>query len=360
MLPCTATDFPRRGNSGPAADNLGFDSPLPFQTRRSFPRRGKSPSRLDSSSGKRTLEVHAISAKISKGSSPKSNLRATSKQCSKEVHSCSKAASRQTCCPALKLAKSLPPLFFLEIFSGSGRLGQCVLKDNNVPVLLWDIQYGPEYDLRSLKKRQLIAGWMRAGFICGGHLGTPCNSFTRARDNPPGPPPLRSNSHVLGLPNLAVHDQKKVNDGNLFMRFSVFILRLALVLHIPFSMENPRTSRLWLCPAVQKLMRNKNTYQQIVEFCMFGMRWRKSTMFVSVWVRFDNLNQFRCIGAKRGCCKRSGEPHQPLAGKNAAGVWWTKIAEPYPLQLGHKLAQCSYNFAAQQRAEQFELRLKPV
>ena len=56
----------------------------------------------------------------------------------------------------------------------------------------------------------------------------------------------------------------------------------------------------------------------------------------------------------------TGEPHQPLAGKNAAGAWWTKVAEPYPLQLGHKIAQCFYNFAAQQRAEQFELRLKPV
>ena len=218
----TVAEFSRRCNSDLAADDFGFDPSVSIQTRRCLPRRGKSPSGLDSSSGKRTLEVHAISAEIPKGSSPKSDLRPAPQQCSKKAHSGSKTASRQTCCPALKLAKSLPPRFFIEIFSGSGRLGRCVSKDNNIPVLLWDIQYGPEYDLRSLKKRQLIAGWMRAGFICGGHLGTPCNSFTRARDNPPGPPPLRSNAHVLGLPNLAVHDQKKVKDGNLFMRFSVF------------------------------------------------------------------------------------------------------------------------------------------
>ena len=139
-----------------------------------------------------------------------------------------------------------------------------------MPVLLWDIHYGPDYDLRSLAKRQLIAGWMRSGFICGGHLGTPCNSITRARDNPPGPPPLRSNLHVLGQ-TLLLTISKKVNDGNLFMRFSVFILRL-LVLHVPFSMENPRASRLWLWPAVQKLMRNKNTYQQIACSACNGAR----------------------------------------------------------------------------------------
>lgn len=94
--------------------------------------------------------------------------------------------------------------------------------------------------------------------------------------------------------------------------------------------------------------------------CMFGMQWRKSTMFLSVWVQFDNLTHFRCIGAKRGCCKRSGKPHQPLAGTNDAGIWWTRIAEPYPPLLCHKIAHSFYNFAAQQRAEQFELRLKPV
>ena len=283
-----------------------------------------------SNSGKGPLEVHAISAKVSKGSPPKPDFWAASNHCSKKLHPRSQAASRQACCPALSFGKALPLRFFLDFFSGSGRWGRCIARDNNVPVLLWDIHYGPDYDLRALAKRQ---------FHLRGHLGTPCNSIA-ARDNPPGPPPLRSNLHVLGLPNLAAHDQKKVNDGNLFMRFSVFILRL-LVLHVPFSMENPWAwaSRLWLCPAVQKLMRNKNTYQQIVEFCMFAMQWRKSTMFLSVWVQFDNLTHFRCIGAKRGCCKRSGKPHQPLAGTNDAGIWWTRIAEPYPLLLCHKIAQ---------------------
>ena len=55
--------------------------------------------------------------------------------------------------------------------------------------------------------------------------------------------------------------------------------------------------------------------------------------------------------------------------ENRINLWLERMPQEYggpkwlnliPLQLGHKIAQCFYNFAAQQRAEQFELRLKPV
>ena len=109
---------------------------------------------------------------------------------------------------------------------------------------------GVQYDLRISANRHKIVGWMRAGLVRAGHLGTPCNTFSRARDRPPGTPPLRSNDHVMGLPHLAPHDLVKVQDGNLFMRFSVSIMLLAGSLNLAFTMENPATSRIWLCPPV--------------------------------------------------------------------------------------------------------------
>lgn len=227
----------------------------------------------------------------------------------------------------------------------------------NYPVLLWDVLLGPDYDLRAPQNRHKILGWVRCRRVVGGHLGTPCHSFTRARDHPPGPPPLRSNQHVLGLPNLKPGDQMKVTEGNLLMRFSVQLLTLCLLFQIPFTMENPATSRLWLCPQVQQLMRRKNVKCWTVEFCMFNTPWRKSTTFLAVYVSLHLLEPYRCLGAKRGLCKQTGRPHVMLAGQNSKGQWLTKVAEPYPVKLCTKIAQCFSNFYAQQRAEQFQKRL---
>ena len=106
-------------------------------------------------------------------------------------------SSAAACGPALKIFATISEVVFLEIFSGTGRLGKAVSRELSIPVLLWDITIGDEYDLRNFSNRQKIVGWMRARRIAGGHLGTPCQSFSRARDNPPGPPPLCSNEHVL-------------------------------------------------------------------------------------------------------------------------------------------------------------------
>ena len=216
-----------------------------------------------------------------------------------------------------------------------------VSRNLNMHVLLWDISLGANYDLRKRSNRTLISGWLRSRRIVGGHLGAPCNSFSRARDHPPGPPPLRSNLHVLGLPGLSPSDQTKVDEGNLFMRFSVHLLGLALQLQVPFTCENPATSRLWLCPPVQHLLRRKYMYSWTVEFCMFGTAWRKSTTFLAVHLSLSPLEPLGCR-------------HTMLRGQNSEGKWLTKIAEPYPWKLCNKLAQCFSNFYVQMRAEQFQ------
>lgn len=131
--------------------------------------------------------------------------------------------------PALSPSRALSCMVFIEIFSGVGNLAAAMAKHTAYPVLLWDICLGPEYDLRSPAKRRLISGWVKSGWIVGLHLGTPCESFfSRARDVPPGPPPWRSNERPMGLDNLRPADQIKVINGNMFMRFSAFLLALCL------------------------------------------------------------------------------------------------------------------------------------
>ncbi|CAK0826987.1 unnamed protein product [Prorocentrum cordatum] len=183
---------------------------------------------------------------------------------------------------AARCADSLGEItrFFLEVFSGSGRLGRAVAAEG-LPVLLWDICLGPEYDLLSPQKRGLIRSWVRSGLVIGIHIGTPCNTWSRARDIPPGPMPLRSDAFPLGLPDLSVKDQAKVDAGNVFMIFSAGLMHEAIRANIPASNENPQTSRLWLAPPFVRLLRSSAVTFTITHFCQWGAPWRKATAFAT-------------------------------------------------------------------------------
>ena len=246
--------------------------------------------------------------------------------------------------PALKPQCSLKLPVFLEIFSGSGRLGRAVGRVVGIAVLLWDINFGPEYDLTNPSIQQRVMEWIRIGYVVAGHLGTPCGSFSRARDRPGGPPRLRSDDCPLGLEGLKPHDAQKVAVGNILMRFTVRVMLLSLRMILPFTLENPVRSRLWLCPPIRALLRRKHVRVQQVEYCSFGMPWKKSTLFVAVHLVLHTLEPYRCIGAKRGLCKYSGHAHVPLAGQLPDGRWMTHVAEPYPNKLCTVLAGCFRDF----------------
>lgn len=184
----------------------------------------------------------------------------------------------------------------------------------------------------------MIFHWLTRGYVKGVHLGTPCYSFSRARDHPGVPPPLRSDGSPLGLPNLKPHDQRKVQVGNLLMYFSCWVLHLCLQLHIPGTLGNPRRSRLWICPSVLRWLKGRHSTIAEVTFCAFGMPWKKPTRFYGVHTNLDQLMLHYCPGAKRGCCLLTGKLHVTLCGQTN-GVWRTKLAEPYPIKLGKLVAK---------------------
>ena len=121
-----------------------------------------------------------------------------------------KAHKNNNALPALSPTKVLVVAVFLEIFSGSGRLGKEVAQVTGWPTLLWDLELGEQYDLLVFSNRLKIRQWIKAGWIRGFHLGTPCESFTRARDIPPGPPPLRSDQQPLGLSDWNLTTKQKL------------------------------------------------------------------------------------------------------------------------------------------------------
>ena len=73
---------------------------------------------------------------------------------------------------------------------------------------------------------------------------------------------------------------------------------------------------------------------------MFGTPWKKSTAILTINVNIDRLRNYRCVGAGRGICKRSGCHHLNLKGKAPDCRFWTKIAQPYPKSFCTTLARC--------------------
>ncbi len=356
---CRLDSLPRSCCNQTQAGESGEAPPLSFQARGGLPRLQRKTSKSGSNTAKRQVEVTDQCQKVPERCQTESTVQSVVQRRAKKVQKGKPRPRQATAKPALNIGvfRSLVVPVFIEIFSGCGLLGKTVARLNFWPVLLWDITLGPQYDLRARENRWKILGWMRSGLVTMGHLGTPCNTYSRARDRQPGPPPLRSDVHVMGLPGLRAHDAVKVAEGNLFMRFSVQVMLLACAMGLGFTMENPGRSRIWLVPAVKKLLRSKCISFQLFEMCMFGTPWKKTTGIAAAFVNLTPLADYRCLGARRGCCKRTGLAHSPLAGQDAKGQWRTKVAQAYPLTLCKCLAGCYMSLVAERRAEQFFKRL---
>ena len=173
-----------------------------------------------------------------------------------------------------------------------------------------------------------------AGKILYIHIGLPWQSWSRARRNDGrGPGPLRDdNKFLMGLPNLSSKDRQKVLVGNLLLRHSIRIIRACQQNGVPWSLENPMTSRVWKVRMVKQL---KNCHFQRTDFCQWGLPWRKSTYFLLS----DALQpQFRVCSGTHNRCSQSLAPHVLLQGTQN-GQFLTKIAEPYPFPLVNALVK---------------------
>jgi len=167
-------------------------------------------------------------------------------------------------------------------------------------------------------------------------MGTPCNSFSRARDIPGGPGPLRSDEHVMGLPGLQGKNLTKVLLGNKLAVFSAGLFLLCAQLGISCTIENPRTSRLWLMPGMLSCIRSTCSSISIVDYCAYGTPWRKRTQLLSCHVSLARSAR-PCTG--RGICSFSHKPHVQLQGVHN-GKFRTLTAEPYPSSLCRVWIRC--------------------
>ena len=221
-----------------------------------------------------------------------------------------------------------PHKFALEIFAGSARLSQSVAKAG-ITMFPIDISLFGSHNILLPSVERKIQNWMREGRITMIWFGMPCTTFSRARKNDGvGPGPLRTPEQLWGLSTLSRHDYAKLQDGNLLFHALIRFLQLCVSLCIPFVVENPLSSMLWMMPPLFPFFNNKLTTVVDLDYCAYGEQWKKPTRLLCYNINLSPMAN-RCSGPFSKCCF-TNQPHVALTGRNHENVFMTLVAQPYP------------------------------
>ena len=163
--------------------------------------------------------------------------------------------------------------FFVEVFAGEAGLTQAIIARGikTLPPIeiLANNFVVEEVDILDPKVFQHLCKLIQAGCIFFIHFGTPCSSFSQARKDDGGPPPLRDRQNLWGRPALSQQDQAKVELGNQFMDLTAKLLVLCCQFGVHWSLENPATSYLWDMPPVRSLAARDGVGRFNLDMCRF-------------------------------------------------------------------------------------------
>ena len=226
--------------------------------------------------------------------------------------------------------------YFLDGFSGSGGVAKAVRRQG-FTAKEFELLHGEEFDLTRPCVLNKICRDAKDGRLIAAAFGPPCASWSIARDRTLV---IRNQLQPWGLDNLPENEQVKVEAGNKTLRATLKLIRTLHRLGIPWSLENPGSSKMWWTKELKEIMTWPGVHEELIDFCQYGTAWRKRTRFIFGNVQPENLGRFnhrRCTGTG-GFCSRTGERHFQLTGTSPTGVPWTRIAQPYPTKLCNDLA----------------------
>ena len=216
------------------------------------------------------------------------------------------------------------PFFFLELFSGSGRLASAVTSRSSFPCMAIELNGGLGVDLTHPAVLQLLDGWISAGLVLGVHIGAPCTSWSSAPVSP-----CRWRSHLYGRPDANSIQMEMIRLGNFTLAASCFIIRACCRLSVPCTFEHPAGALSWHENELRRL-RSFASADDTLDYCAYGTRWRRRTRFVAWNLNVGDSFYRRCCPLSRRC-SFSGGYHIRLYG-NVPGSSrsWTLQAQPYP------------------------------
>eukprot|EP00434_Breviolum_minutum_P042196 symbB.v1.2.037543.t1/scaffold5571.1/size28630/6 len=173
------------------------------------------------------------------------------------------------------------------------------------------------------------------GCIFFAHFGTPCNSYSGARKDDGGPPPLRSSEFPDGLPVLSDQNLCIVFMGNLFNERTCEACIAIVTVGGDFSIENPLGSLIWETPSMKQLIWDARAWWVDLDQCAFGAPSRKPTRLILSNQRMQRSLHKTCPG---------NHVHEVLKGKVYSEqfkkvVYRTKLAQEYPWELCRTMAK---------------------
>eukprot|EP00438_Fugacium_kawagutii_P027761 Skav215994 [mRNA] locus=scaffold4693:140018:158914:+ [translate_table: standard] len=217
------------------------------------------------------------------------------------VASSSTRSTKQTFYKARSSAKtcsSVPVtgVSFLELFSGSSRLTSAVYQAGMRVGPPFDTINGCEYDLSRHAVQRMIKDWIAQGRVWYLHLGTPCTIFSIANKGQITGSRLKS---FLGA-----------------AKFTAELIKLCGVHGVWYSLENPKTSKLFKLTCIRDALKVTNGYYVDYDCGRFGCPFRKSTRLATNCSGLATLGRrCQCRGPHpeqlrgRGHCVMHGLPH---------------------------------------------------
>ena len=173
---------------------------------------------------------------------------------------------------------------FLEVFSGKAGLTLAMRRSGWSVLPLIDIVIEGEVlaktDILDQAVMQKVQNWLQSGVVALVHFGTPCTTFSRARKHGDGgPPPIRSEKFLNGIPGISDADLEKVQLGTKFLDISLFLGDMVAAHGGHWTIENPGSSMLWIMPQTVQHTDKHSAKVFKLDMCAFGSEHMKPTTF---------------------------------------------------------------------------------
>lgn len=214
---------------------------------------------------------------------------------------------------------------FWEVFAGCGSLSKHMKKIGFHVLPPIDIKNDHEFDLTNPRVQQLIRDIISTYDIDYIHFGTPCTVFSRARHN---------------ITNVRRGRAREIIGCEL-AAWTAEMCLLASQRGILWSIENPKSSRLWEFPLIEVLFAHTGVGYVDFDMCGYGTGYRKPTRILASFQQLQGL-QRHCSHLRHG---------QVLKGRVKVdlgdGTVWanrTTLAGAYPPELCETWARISQQY----------------
>ena len=193
--------------------------------------------------------------------------------------------------PSANCAQRQP--IMLDIFSGANApLAKAFLWCQWLIITPIDLEVDPELDVSRVDVRKAIHARLPNVALISGAMS--CATKSRAREQAPGPPPLRSEEAPRGLPTLTGSDLARVQADNFSSDYLLALQHWARFHRIACLRENPLRSLHWHDPVEVFVHEAHEWYDMDYDACVFLGARRKGQRIRHSIPELQQLPSLRC------------------------------------------------------------------